>query len=211
MRPRGRAFPAPRHELILTRPNSGHRLPRKESFMTTITHEQPVAAANKKPAAGDNKPATPADKPAAAANNKPATPPPPTTADNSALVSVSGILDIGDGRAFVRTSGYRMGRDDVYVSADQVRQHGLRRGDQIAGAARQAGQRQAGQRQAGQGQAGQGDAGQGGGDRTRRRSKTSAAAKHPALVRIDAINGLEPERSKARPDFDELTPLYPQP
>jgi transcription termination factor Rho len=184
--------------------------------MTTITHEQPVAAANKKPAAAaNNKPATPADKPAAAANNKPATAPPPTTADNSALVSVSGILDIGDGRAFVRTSGYRMGRDDVYVSADQVRQYGLRQGDQIAGAARQAGQRQAGQRQAGQGQAGQGqagqgDAGQGGGDRNGRRSKTSAAAKHPALVRIDAINGLEPERSKARPDFDELTPLYPQ-
>jgi transcription termination factor Rho len=124
---------------------------------------------------------------------------------HDALVSVSGILDIGDGRAFVRTSGYRMGRDDVYVSADQVSQYGLRQGDQIAGAARQAGQRQAGQ-----GQAGQGDAGQGGGDRTGRRSKTSAAAKHPALVRIDAINGLEPERSKARPDFDELTPLYPQ-
>jgi transcription termination factor Rho len=129
---------------------------------------------------------------------------------HDALVSVSGILDIGDGRAFVRTSGYRMGRDDVYVSADQVRQYGLRQGDQIAGAARQAGQGQAGQGQAGQGQAGQGDAGQGGGDRPGRRSKTSAAAKHPALVRIDAINGLEPERSKARPDFDELTPLYPQ-
>jgi transcription termination factor Rho len=173
--------------------------------MTTITHEQPVAAANKQPvAAANNKLATPADKPAAAANNKPATAPPPTTADNSAPIPVSGILDIGDGRAFVRTSGYRTGRDDVYVSAGQVRQYGLRQGDQIAGAARQAGQSQAGQSDAGQG------AGQGGGDRTGRRSKTSAAAKHPALVRIDAINGLEPERSKARPDFDELTPLYPQ-
>src|SRR5580692_5489985 len=149
MRPRGRAFPAPRHELILTRPNSGHRLPRKESFMTTITHEQPVAAANKQPVA--------------AANNKPATAPPPTTADNSAPIPVSGILDIGDGRAFVRTSGYRTGRDDVYVSAGQVRQYGLRQGDQIAGAARQAGQSQAGQSQAGQSDAGQG-AGQGGGD-----------------------------------------------
>jgi transcription termination factor Rho len=30
------------------------------------------------------------------------------------------------------------------------------------------------------------------------------------LVRIDAVNGLEPGRAKARPDFDELTPVYPQ-
>ena len=33
-----------------------------------------------------------------------------------ATIPVSGILDaLDDGRAFVRTSGYRMGRDDVYV------------------------------------------------------------------------------------------------
>src|ERR1700728_3557456 len=113
MRPRGRAFPVPRHELILTCPNSGHRLPRKESFMTTITHEQPVAAADKKPVAA----------------------PPPAAADNNASLPVSGVLDITDGHGFVRTSGYRMGRDDVYVSAGQVRQYGLRRGDHIAGAA----------------------------------------------------------------------------
>ncbi|MGC1289345.1 MAG: hypothetical protein WA895_41025, partial [Streptosporangiaceae bacterium] len=102
--------------------------------MTTITHEQPVTAADKKPVAAADK------KPVAAADKKPAAAPPPSTTDNSASVPVSGILDIADGHGFVRTSGYRMGRDDVYVSAGQVRQYGLRRGDHVAGAARPAGQ-----------------------------------------------------------------------
>ena len=109
--------------------------------MTTITHEQPAQA-------------------------------PAQETRDQATIPVSGILDaLGDGGAFVRTSGYRMGRDDVYVPADQVRKYGLRRGDHLEGAARPAGQ------------------GSGGGPS--RRSKTAAAAKHPALARIDAINGLE--------------------
>ena len=51
-------------------------------------------------------------------------------------IPVSGIVDIGDGHAFVRTSGYRSGPDDVLVSAGQLRQYGLRKGDQIEGTAR---------------------------------------------------------------------------
>src|ERR1035437_9151149 len=51
-------------------------------------------------------------------------------------ISVSGIVDIGDGSAFLRTSGYRCGPDDVIISAGQLRQYGLRKGDQIEGAAR---------------------------------------------------------------------------
>jgi transcription termination factor Rho len=103
---------------------------------------------------------------------------------------VSGIFDIShNGPAgFLRTSGYRLGRDDVYVPPTLVRQYGLRRGDQVAGAA-----------QPGSGQDGGGAS---------RRSKT--AGKHPMLARIDAINGMEPGRARARPEFDELTPLYPQ-
>ncbi len=56
---------------------------------------------------------------------------------SSAAVSgtaVSGIVDIGDGHAFVRVSGYRRSPADVYVSAGQIRQYGLRKGDQIEGA-----------------------------------------------------------------------------
>jgi transcription termination factor Rho len=109
-------------------------------------------------------------------------------AGNGAPIEVSGILDIGDGRAFVRAAGYRMGRDDVYVPASEVRQYGLRRGDHITGAAW--------------------PPGQDGADRPGRRSRT--APKHGSLARIDAVNGVEPTRAKARPEFDELTPLYPQ-
>ena len=33
--------------------------------------------------------------------------------------------------------------------------------------------------------------------------------KNPALLRIDAINGLDPEEAKERPRFEDLTPLFP--
>jgi Transcription termination factor len=54
---------------------------------------------------------------------------------------VSGLVDLADGHAFVRTSGYRRGPDDIYVSAAQIRQYGLRKGDLIEGTARPAAQR----------------------------------------------------------------------
>ncbi|HEX5304161.1 MAG TPA: hypothetical protein VFW50_44930, partial [Streptosporangiaceae bacterium] len=50
--------------------------------------------------------------------------------------AVSGLVELADGHAFVRASGYRRGPDDVYVSAAQIRQYGLRTGDWIEGAAR---------------------------------------------------------------------------
>ena len=34
--------------------------------------------------------------------------------------------------------------------------------------------------------------------------------KFNALVRLDKINGLDPEQSAARPEFSKLVPLYPQ-
>jgi transcription termination factor Rho len=49
---------------------------------------------------------------------------------------VSGLVDLADGHAFVRTSGYRRGPDDIYVSAAQIRQYELRKGDLIEGTAR---------------------------------------------------------------------------
>jgi transcription termination factor Rho len=135
-----------------------------------------------------------------------AAPSPDPDVRDAAPVPVSGILDISDDWAFVRASGYRPGPGDVYVPLSQVRQHGLRRGDHIAGAARAAGDAQAGgaARPAGTAEAPR----PGAGDRPARRSKT--AGKFAALVRIDAVNGLAPEQAGARPDFDELTPVYPQ-
>ena len=113
---------------------------------------------------------------------------------DAALVPVSGILDVHDDRAFIRTSGYRPGPDDVYVPLTQVRQHGLRRGDHLTGAARPPGAAQA--------------PGPGAEDRPARRAK--AAGKSGALVRVDTVNDQAPGRARARPDFDELTPVYPQ-
>src|SRR5205807_5467145 len=49
------------------------------------------------------------------------------------LVPVAGIVDVLEKHAFVRTSGYLPGPDDIYVSLGQVRQYGLRRGDVVTG------------------------------------------------------------------------------
>jgi transcription termination factor Rho len=112
---------------------------------------------------------------------------PPQVKQGPAAIPVSGIVDIADGHAFVRTSGYRRGSADVYVSAGQIRQYGLRKGDHIEGAARPNGT----------GPNGTGANGTGRG-------------KFNPLVRVDTVNGMSPELARARPHFDDLTPLYPQ-
>ncbi|GEB50505.1 transcription termination factor Rho [Streptomyces cacaoi] len=61
----------------------------------------------------------------------------PQIAEDDVLIPVAGILDILDNYAFVRTSGYLPGPNDVYVSLAQVRKNGLRKGDHITGAVRQ--------------------------------------------------------------------------
>ncbi|MGH8998639.1 MAG: transcription termination factor Rho, partial [Acidimicrobiia bacterium] len=54
-------------------------------------------------------------------------------------VEVQGLLEIRDeGYGFMRTSGYLAGRNDVYVSASQVRRFSLRKGDYLKGATRPA-------------------------------------------------------------------------
>ncbi|MCP2307582.1 transcription termination factor Rho [Kitasatospora paracochleata] len=100
-------------------------------------------------------------------------------ADDDVLIPVAGILDILDNYAFVRTSGYLPGQNDVYVSLAQVRKHGLRKGDAITGAVRQPR------------------------DGERRE-------KFNALVRLDSVNGMDPDSGRGRPEFGKLTPLYPQ-
>ena len=61
---------------------------------------------------------------------------PPRVKQAPAAIAVSGIVDMTNGHAFVRTSGYQRGPADVSVSAGQIRQYGLRKGDMIEGAAR---------------------------------------------------------------------------
>jgi transcription termination factor Rho len=99
---------------------------------------------------------------------------------------VSGIVDMADGHAFVRTSGYRRSPADVYVSAGQIRQYGLRKGDQIEGAARPEPRAEG------------------------TRTHETGRGKFNPLVRVDTVNGMSPELARDRPHFDDLIPLYPQ-
>ena len=99
--------------------------------------------------------------------------------EGDVLLPVAGIVDILDNYAFVRTTGYLSGPTDVYVSLSMVRKYGLRRGDAITGAVRE------------------------------QREGEQSRQKFNPLVRVDAINGQDPETSRKRPEFTKLTPLYP--
>ena len=57
--------------------------------------------------------------------------------EDDVLIPVAGILDLLDNYAFVRTTGYLPGPNDVYVALSMVRKFGLRKGDAITGAVRQ--------------------------------------------------------------------------
>ena len=61
---------------------------------------------------------------------------PATPAITDGLIPVTGILDIRDSFAFLRTAGYLPGPGDVYVSMTHIKKYGLRPGDEITGAAR---------------------------------------------------------------------------
>jgi transcription termination factor Rho len=61
----------------------------------------------------------------------------PVVAEDDVLIPIAGIVDVLENYAFVRTSGYLPGPNDVYVSLAQVRRHGLRKGDAVTGAVRQ--------------------------------------------------------------------------
>ncbi|MEV0892765.1 transcription termination factor Rho [Promicromonospora sp. NPDC050262] len=110
--------------------------------------------------------------------------------EDDVLLPVAGILDILDNYAFVRTSGYLPGNNDVYVSLNQVKKAGLRRGDAVVGAVRQPREGEEPPQQP-----------------TGRNAKVN---KFNALVRLDTVNGMTPEEARERPEFTKLTPLYPQ-
>ena len=61
----------------------------------------------------------------------------PTVFEDDVLLPVAGILDVLDNYAFVRTSGYLAGPDDVYVSLSMARRYGLRKGDAVTGQVKQ--------------------------------------------------------------------------
>jgi transcription termination factor Rho len=105
----------------------------------------------------------------------------PEISPDDVLISVAGILDVLENYAFVRTSGYLPGPNDVYVSLGQVKKYGLRKGDAVVGAIRQP-----------------------------REGEGQGRQKFNALVRVDSVNGLDQDASTERVEFGKLTPLYPQ-
>ena len=56
--------------------------------------------------------------------------------EDDVLLPVAGILDVLENYAFIRTSGYLPGPNDVYVSLAQVKKYNLRKGDAVVGAIR---------------------------------------------------------------------------
>ncbi len=59
---------------------------------------------------------------------------------NGELLDVEGLLDLrDDGYGFLRSRGYHPSPQDVYVSINQVRRYGLRKGDTVTGGYRPAG------------------------------------------------------------------------
>ncbi|MDQ1596956.1 MAG: transcription termination factor Rho, partial [Microbacteriaceae bacterium] len=104
----------------------------------------------------------------------------PEITEDDVLIPVAGILDVLDNYAFVRTSGYLPGNNDVYVSLGQVKKYNLRKGDAVVGAIRQP-----------------------------RENDNSGRQKYNAIVKIDSINGLPIDQAGERVEFGKLTPLYP--
>jgi transcription termination factor Rho len=108
------------------------------------------------------------------------------TEPQTTATAISGVVDLGDGRGFLRTAGYRRSAGDIPISPAQVRQYGLRAGDHIEGTA---GRRQEKPRQ----------------------GNTRQASTRPdqTLLSVDSVNGLPAAEVSRRPDFDRLTPVYP--
>ena len=96
-------------------------------------------------------------------------------------VPISGIVDNFDSYAFIRTSGYLEGPNDVYVPLSMVKHFGLREGDAVTGLVQP----------------------------ERIEMRGGRGKKYTPLKCIETINGLSPEESRNRPHFSQLTPLYP--
>ena len=105
----------------------------------------------------------------------------PQVNEDDVLAPISGVLDILDNYAFVRTSGYLSGPNDVYVSLAQVKRYHMRKGDHILGAIR-----------------------------VPREGEQNSRQRFNALVKVEAINGQPVEEASSRREFSKLTPLYPK-
>lgn len=104
--------------------------------------------------------------------------------DEDNLVPIAGIIDVQSNHAFVRTSGYLPGDNDVYVTLGNVRRWGLRPGDAVVGHVRATPEGVTNQRRQQQ--------------------------KYNALIKVDSVNGMPVEQAVQRREFAKLTPEYPK-
>jgi transcription termination factor Rho len=104
--------------------------------------------------------------------------------------SVSGVVDLTDGRGYLRTAGYRRSATDLPLSTAQIRKYGLRKGDQIEGTVTVS--------VSGGGKAG-----------NRAGSSNGQRAREASLADVTAINGMPFAGASDRRHFDDLTPVYP--
>ncbi|WP_334123504.1 transcription termination factor Rho [Glutamicibacter sp.] len=105
----------------------------------------------------------------------------PQLSEDDVVLPIAGILDVLENYAFVRTSGYLPGPNDVYVTLGQVKKYNLRKGDAIVGAIRQ----------------------------PREGETPNPRQKFNALVQLTSVNGKKPEDNRERVEFNKLVPLYP--
>ncbi|WP_343901967.1 transcription termination factor Rho [Arthrobacter rhombi] len=105
--------------------------------------------------------------------------------EDDVLLPVAGILDVLENYAFVRTSGYLPGPNDVYVTLNQVKKNNLRKGDAVVGAIRAPR------------------------DGENNNNSGNQRQKFNALVKLTSVNGKPVEENKDRVEFNKLVPLYP--
>jgi transcription termination factor Rho len=106
-----------------------------------------------------------------------------SSAETPAAIAVRGLVDISDGRGYLRTAGYGRSPADLPLTPGQLRQHGLRKGDLIEGTV-------APQEQAGG-------------------ARNGRNGKDPRLAGVIAVNGQPPHEAALRRRFEDLTPVYP--
>jgi transcription termination factor Rho len=111
-------------------------------------------------------------------HNAPPPPKPKFNIEFDGAIPTEGTLEIlPDGYGFLRSADYHYlsSPDDVYVSHGQIKQYGLRTGDNIEGQVR----------------------------------PPKEGEKYFALVKLEMINGKNPESIRDRVPFEYLTPLFP--
>jgi len=98
-------------------------------------------------------------------------------AEREGLMFGGGVLEIvDDSKGYLRSSHYKPGPDDVYISQSQIRRFGMRTGDMVVGQVR----------------------------------PPKENERYFSLLRVEAVNGVDPEAARERPRFESLTPIFPE-